>query len=66
MNLKRLLLVFVAAAMPLLMSAQQSKTDETVEFRPHWDIQLQGGAAYTLGEASFGKLLFYFVDRFCF
>lgn len=57
MNLKRLLLVFVAAAMPLLMSAQQSKTDETVEFRPHWDIQLQGGAAYTLGEASFGKLL---------
>lgn len=57
MNLKRLLLVLVAAVMPLLMSAQQSKTDETVEFRPHWDIQLQGGAAYTLGEASFGKLL---------
>ena len=57
MNVKRFLLVFVAAAMPLFMSAQQSKTDETVEFRPSWDIQLQGGAAYTLGEASFGKLL---------
>ncbi|MGM9790224.1 MAG: OmpA family protein [Candidatus Cryptobacteroides sp.] len=57
MNSKRILLVFVAAALPLLLSAQQSKKDETVEFRPHWSIQLQGGAAYTLGETSFGDLL---------
>lgn len=36
----------------------QSKTDPSVEFRPHWDIQLQGGAAYTLGETSnFGELV---------
>ena len=35
MGPKRILLVFVAAVLPLVMSAQQSKTDETVEFRPH-------------------------------
>lgn len=38
-------------------SAQQSKSDETLEFRPHWSIGVQGGAAYTLGEADFGKLI---------
>ena len=38
-------------------SAQQSKSDETLEFRPHWSIGVQGGAAYTLGEAKFGKLI---------
>jgi outer membrane protein OmpA-like peptidoglycan-associated protein len=38
--------------------AQQSKTDESVEFRPHWDLQLQGGASYTVGESSkIGDLL---------
>ncbi|MGM9737740.1 MAG: OmpA family protein [Candidatus Cryptobacteroides sp.] len=57
MNSKRILLVFAAAVLPLVMSAQQSKTDETVEFRPHWSLQLQGGAAYTLGETSFGDLV---------
>ena len=57
MDPKRILLVFVAAVLPLVMSAQQSKTDETVEFRPHWSLQLQVGAAYTLGETSFGDLV---------
>ena len=57
MNSKRILLFFVTAALPIIMSAQQSKKDEPVEFRPHWSIQLQGGAAYTLGETSFGDLL---------
>ena len=37
--------------------AQQSKSDETLEYRPHWGIILQGGAAYTLGEASFSNLI---------
>ena len=37
--------------------AQQSKSDETVEFRPHWGLKVQGGAAFTQGEADFGKLL---------
>ena len=37
--------------------AQQSKSDEKVEFRPHWGMTLQGGAAYTMGEAKFQQLL---------
>ena len=37
--------------------AQQSKSDEKVEFRPHWGMTLQGGAAYTMGEAYFQQLL---------
>lgn len=37
--------------------AQQSKTDESVEFRPNWSLQLQGGVAHTIGEAPFGDLL---------
>ena len=36
---------------------QQSKSDETVEFRPHWGLKVQGGGAYTLGETSFADLL---------
>ena len=37
--------------------AQQSKSDETVEFRPHLGLKVQGGASYTQGEASFGNLI---------
>ena len=52
---------FVVAAALLLAggvaSAQQSKSDETLEFRPHWSIGVQAGAAYTLGEADFGKMI---------
>jgi len=38
-------------------SAQQSKSDESLEFRPHWSLKLQGGAANTRGEADFFKLI---------
>ena len=37
--------------------AQQSKSDEKLEFRRHWGMTLQGGAAYTMGEAYFHQLL---------
>ena len=37
--------------------AQQSKSDEKVEFRPHWGWRLHGGAAYTMGEADFTRLI---------
>lgn len=37
--------------------AQQSKSDRSVEFRNHWYLQAQAGAAYTLGEGDFGDLL---------
>lgn len=50
-------LLVAALLMPLAASAQQSKTDERVEFRPHWYSQFQGGAAYTVGETSFFDLL---------
>ena len=46
------LLVFCGVA-----SAQQSKSDETLEFRPHWSLNLQAGAAYTIGELEFSKFI---------
>ena len=53
---------FVVAAMLLVLTggiafAQQSKSDETQEFRPHWSLGFQGGVSQTLGESTFGKLL---------
>lgn len=58
MNFKRLLLaIFVVLASTSIATAQQSKSDSSVEFRPNWNIQLQGGAAYTLGDTDFGKLI---------
>ena len=47
-------LLFLAGS---VASAQQSKSDETLEFRPHWNVGLQGGVAATLGETDFGKLI---------
>ena len=49
----------IAASLLLLggvASAQQSKTDETLEFRPHWSLNVQGGVAHTRGEQSFMEL----------
>ena len=37
-------------------SAQQSKSDESLEFRPHWSLKVQGGLGHTIGEASFSEL----------
>ena len=52
----------VFAAMLLIFgcgvaSAQQSKSDEALEFKPYWSVGLQGGVAATVGEAAFGKLI---------
>ena len=58
MLLKRITLLFVAFACAATVSAQQSKSDESLEFKPHWDLQLQGGIGYTIGESSsFGDLV---------
>ncbi|MBE6202127.1 MAG: OmpA family protein [Rikenellaceae bacterium] len=57
MIVKRVTLLIAALLCALSVNAQQSKTDESVEFRPHWDLQLQGGVGYTVGESvSFGDL----------
>ena len=56
--MKRLFMIAVALlVLGGAANAQQSKSDETLEFRPHVSLGVQGGAAYTLGEASFAKLL---------
>ena len=59
MNFKKITLTLAAMLACVALYAQpQSKSDESVEFRPHWDLQLQGGVGHTIGEASsFGKLL---------
>ena len=33
------------------------KEEGKTEFNPHWFLSLQGGGAYTLGEAIFGDLV---------
>ena len=58
MKFRQLTLILVATIAFVGVSfAQQSKSDESVEFRPHWSLQVQGGAAYTLGETNFGDLI---------
>lgn len=58
MNAKRLISTLMATVLLAgVVGAHQSKTDKSVEFRPHWYLQLQGGAAYTLGETNFGDLI---------
>ena len=52
MNFKRFALLIIAMLCVVSVQAQQSKTDASVEFRPHWDLQLQGGVGYTVGESS--------------
>lgn len=37
--------------------AQSANKHEKTEFNPHWFMQVQAGAAYTLGEGPFGKLV---------
>ena len=46
MDFKKLLLtIAVVLASTGVAVAQQSKSDESVEFRPNWSLQLQGGAS---------------------
>ena len=52
-----LLVAMLLCGISAFAEQPQSKADKTVEFRPYWDLQLQGGAGYTIGEASFGDLV---------
>ena len=57
MDFKKLLLtIAVVLASTGISVAQQSKSDKSVEFRPNWNLQVQGGASYTLGEAKRSEL----------
>ena len=56
--MKRLTMIAVALlAMCSVASAQQSKSDESLEFRPHWSLKVQGGVAHTIGEAPLSELI---------
>ena len=57
MKLKSLTLILAVALSAQTAFAQQSKSDPSVEFNPHWYGQIQGGAAYTVGETSFKNLI---------
>lgn len=58
MNFKKFTLTLAAMLVCMGLYAQpQSKSDESVEFRPHWDLQLQGGVGHTIGETTVGKLM---------
>ena len=57
MKITRFVVVTALLLAGSVASAQQSKSDETLEFRPHWSIGVQAGVSQTLGEAAFGKLL---------
>ena len=56
--MKQLIMTVVALLMMGSVAfAQQSKSDEKLEFRPHWGVSVKGGAGYTVGEAAFQRLL---------
>ena len=57
MKLKSLTLILAVALGAQVAFAQQSKSDPSVEFNPHWYGQIQGGAAYTVGETTFKNLI---------
>ena len=57
MKLKSLTLILAAVLGAQAAFAQQSTTDPSLEFNPHWYGQIQGGAAYTIGETAFKNLI---------
>jgi OOP family OmpA-OmpF porin len=56
---KAILYLLVFACFPLLSKAQELRIKEEGKtlFKKHAYLQLQGGAAYTLGEAKFEELI---------
>lgn len=57
MKIKSLTLMLTVALLPQLAMAQQSKSDSSVEFRPHVYGQIMGGAGHTVGETTFTDLI---------
>lgn len=56
MNIKNSIFATLLAGIALGASAQEAAKTEYV-FQPHWYVQGQFGAQYTLGEVSMGKLI---------
>ena len=60
MNIKKLWMpVFALLLSSTVISAQEQRIKEEgkTEFKPHWFMQVQVGAAHTLGEAKFSDLI---------
>ena len=60
MNIKKLWMpVFALLLSSTVISAQEQRIKEEgkTEFKPHWFIQAQVGAAHTVGEAKFTDLM---------
>lgn len=55
MNIKKTLFAAVLALTSMSVSAQETTVENV--FNPHWYVQVQGGAQYTLGEIDFGSLV---------
>ena len=56
MNLKKTLFTALIAMCCMSASAQEQAPKTEYVFNPHWYLQLQAGAQYTLGEVSFKNL----------
>jgi outer membrane protein OmpA-like peptidoglycan-associated protein len=60
MNIKQIFLAVAVLCSSLCVSAQlgaNQPASDTYEFNPHFFVNVQGGAGYTVGEANFSKLI---------
>ena len=56
MKMKCILCAVAALTMcSTTLTAASAEEKENVEFKRHWFLQVQAGAAYTLGEVDFGE-----------
>ena len=55
--MKKIIVSLMLAMGFMSASAQEQQPQTENVFNPHWFVQVQGGAQYTLGELSFGDLI---------
>ena len=55
--MKKVIVSLMLAMGFMTASAQEQQPQTETVFNPHWFVQVQGGAQYTLGEISFGDLI---------
>ena len=55
--MKKVIVSLMLAMGFMTASAQEQQPQTENVFNPHWYVQVQGGAQYTLGELSFGDLI---------
>lgn len=55
--MKKVIVSLMLAMGFMTASAQEQQPQTETVFNPHWFVQVQGGAQYTLGEIAFGDLI---------